>query len=198
MLLDAPSRLGQCDTSPRRCPPWLDRQWEQQLTLNSVTAVNCRAAQVKPCKCYANCGSPRCPALMMHPASKRGKSAVGRRFRVFCVCLRRWWIQSSRCHCQNGIHSPACCHFRAVKTHINGKHSLLFYCTFILEFQKFDFRRMCLGGISALWFHPYTVGPTESGNHRAAVPLPCPVYLLAEMTISERVQSLLRVPSGLY
>lgn len=161
-------RAPQQDTSPRWCPPWLERQWEQQLTLNSVTVVHCKAAQAKHCKCYANCDSLQRPALMIHPAPKRGKSAVGRRFRIFClpeatadsillVPLPKWHSQ------------PSLLSLLGSKTRINEKHSLLFYCTFILEFQKLDFKRMCLGGISALCFHPCI----DSSNHRATVPLSC-------------------------
>lgn len=130
-------RAPQQDTSPRWCPPWLERQWEQQLTLNSVTVVHCKAAQAKHCKCYANCDSLQRPALMIHPAPKRGKSAVGRRFRIFClpeatadsilpVPLPKWHSQ------------PSLLSLLGSKTRINEKHSLLFYCTFILEFQKLD------------------------------------------------------------
>lgn len=135
---NATSRSDECTRviSSRRRPPWVDRQWEQQLTLNSVTAVNCGTAQAKPCKCYANCKSSECPALIIHQALQRGKSAVGLHFCwVFCVCLKLRWIQSSQRHCQNGVCTRACCHFRAVQTHVNEKHSLLFYCTFVLEFQ---------------------------------------------------------------
>lgn len=169
-LFHAPSRLEHRsrDTSPRRRPPWLERQWEQQLTLNSVTVVNCKAAQAKHCKCYANCESRQHPALMMHPAPKRGKSAVGRHFRIFClpeatadsillVPLPKWHSQ------------PSLLSLSGSKRRINEKHSLLFYCSFFLEFQKFDFKRMCLGGISALCFHPCI----DSPNHRATVPLSC-------------------------
>lgn len=133
----ATSRFHECtrDISSRRRPPWVDRQWEQQLTVNSVTAVNCSTAQAKPCKCYANCESRQCPALIIHQALQRGKSAVGQHFRVFCVCLKLQCSQSSQRHCQNGVCTLACCHFRAVLTHVNEKHSLLFYCTFVLEFR---------------------------------------------------------------
>lgn len=135
---DATSRLGECtgDILSRQCPPWVDHQWEQQLTLNSVTAVNCGAAQAKRCKCYANCKSRQCPALIIHQALQRGKSAVGSHFRVFGVCLKLRWVKSSQRRCQHGVRTLACCHFRAVQTLMLTRNTA--YCFTVLLLSSFS------------------------------------------------------------
>lgn len=129
---DATSRFN---TSSRRRPPWVDRQWEQQLTLNSVTAVNCSTTQAKPWKSYANCKSRQRPTLTINQALQTGKSAVRQHFRIFCVCLKLQWLQSSQRHCQNGVYTQACCYFQVAQAHVNEKNSFLFYCSFVPEFQ---------------------------------------------------------------
>lgn len=94
-----------------------DAKWRDCSQLRSSSSEN-------PCKCSANCASRRCPALIIDQALRRGKAAVGRRFRVFpCVCPKLRRIRSSQRRCQHGARTLARCNCRAAQTHANEKHS---------------------------------------------------------------------------